>query len=210
MGQIYQAVNVESIVDDFEIKNYVETGIGICDSMSKVFPLVDNVYGIELDPDLCVKAKESFPKLNVFEGYSEDQMFNVLMNLTHEPTLFWLDAHFPNADFNGAPYDAESVASRRIPLETEVAIMTENRSLIRDVVIMDDLRIYEDGPFEGGVWADRHLAAAHGIEFVNDTFKESHHMVKSYAQQGFIILFPKSTDIDKIGEYIVGNNYILC
>jgi hypothetical protein len=217
MGQIYQAVNVDAFIDDYHIENFVETGTGIADSLSWVVNLQKdiNMYSVEVMEDLYYKNVEKLKNvanLHLKLGYTHEVLPQILAEMSKAPTLFFHDAHFPGADFGYAGYGSEQSEIKRIPLEIELNIVSQNRNCRSDVFIIDDLRIYEDGPFEGGAWADRHLAGAHGIQFVNDLFGKTHHMIKSYAQQGFIILIPNwyCDALGSIGDYLVGDNYIIC
>ena len=68
-----------------------------------------------------------------------------------EPTLFFLDAHFPGEfykDFKG--YDVTGEISIQLPLEQELKIIKRLRPDSPDVIIVDDLRLYEDGSYENG------------------------------------------------------------
>ena len=66
--------------------------------------------------------------------------------------------------------------------------------------VIDDLRIYEDGPFETGNWAERNLYGGDGIAFIEDLFEDTHFVVRSYNKQGFVILLP----VNKTGRWVTG------
>lgn len=196
MGRISHCTNLQNLVNKYSIVNYVETGVGTGDSMSDMYEVngIGWYFGIELDNNLCAELLAKFPTLWLWNDYSEAAMPKIVDLLNTQPgrpTLFWLDAHFPNADFNGAPYDAEPVESRRIPLETELRIIVENRDVSKDVIIMDDLRIYEEGPFEGGSWPMRATAGADNCNFVYELLAPTHDIAKSYIDQGYLIATPK-------------------
>ena len=71
------------------------------------------------------------------------------------PTLWWLDAHFPGADYGDAGYGAEEDIDKRLPMEKELKIMVQNRDLSNDIIFMDDLRIYVDRDFVAGSWVHK-------------------------------------------------------
>ena len=71
--------------------------------------------------------------------------------------------------------------------------------------MIDDLRIYEDGPFESGNWDERSKYGGDGIEFIENIFDKTHYIVRSYNAQGSIILFPVEKDIDnEVNNLVVG------
>ena len=147
MGQIYQAIKPKEVIETFGIKNFVETGTGIADSLSHILnvrPEDLNVYTIELMDELhsqLVKKFEGTPNLHLIKGYSNVEMKTVVEQLSSEPTLFWHDAHFPGADFNinGASYTSEPDPVKRIPLESELRVIKESgRDISKDVFVLDD------------------------------------------------------------------------
>ena len=72
-----------------------------------------------------------------------------------------------------------------------------------DVFVIDDLRVYEDGPFETGNWAERGLYGGDGIAFIEELFEDTHYVVRSYNKQGFVMLFPVNRDISEESENLV-------
>lgn len=200
MGQIYQAVKLKELFVEYGIKNFVETGTGIGDTLMEIIinkPEELNVYTIELMDELYQPLVEKFgeiPYIHLLKGYSHEQMKVALDMLSSEPTLFWHDAHFPGADFqiNGATYTSEPDPEKRIPFYAELkAIKDSGRDISKDIIISDDLWIYEDGPFEVGNWPLRSAAGGEGVDFVYDMFSDTHHIFKSYVKQGFVIMLPK-------------------
>ncbi len=81
--------------------------------------------------------------------------------------------------------------SLRLPLERELVIIKEGRDTSRDCFLIDDLRIYEDGPFTSGNWKDRKTMGGDGIDFIYRLFQETHTIVRDYAHEGYIVVRPK-------------------
>lgn len=204
MGKISNPVNLDRLIRNFNISNFVETGVGDGTSMQEVFNLnlVKNFYGIELDKNMCIKLENSELGNHVvlYNGYSKDEIFPLLKALNDKPTLFWLDAHFPDSDYNGAPYDSEPDATKRIPLNVELEAICSERNILNDVIIIDDLRVYIDGPFESGSWPFRVIAGADGYQFAKDLLSKTHIIIENYKDQGYILAFPINTN-----EYIINS-----
>jgi len=207
MGQINHPVKLEQMLKNFGIKNFVETGTGDGSSMDKVLltEIVDNAYGIELDDELYAnleKAYDGIDYMHLYKGYSEDEMANVMDDIDDEPALFWLDAHFPGADYGPAGYGAEEDVNKRLPMEAELRVMKEKRDLSKDIIFMDDLRIYVDRGYEAGNWNQRKMYGGDGYEFVEELIGDTHVLVEHHGDQGYLLAFPVDTDQEKIMEIV--------
>lgn len=209
MGQLNEAIQIKNVLDFYDIKNFVETGTGQAEVVQTVVEADDslNVHTIEVIPEIYDKNKINFSYLkdvNWHLGTSFDILPEILPDLKGT-TLFWMDAHFPGADFGLSSYGDEKDDDKRLPLKKELETIVENRDVTNDVFVIDDLRIYEDGPFGDGNWEDREKYGGDGIEFIEELFDETHYVVKSYNAQGSILLFPVSKDIEnEAGNLVVG------
>ena len=209
MGQLNQAIQIKNVLDFYDIKNFVETGTGQAEVVQTVVEADDtlNVHTIEVIPEIYDKNKINFSYLkdvNWHLGTSFDILPEILPDLKGS-TLFWMDAHFPGADFGLSSYGDEKDDDKRLPLKKELETIVANRDVTNDVFVIDDLRIYEDGPFGDGNWEDREKYGGDGIEFIEELLDETHYVVKSYNAQGSILLFPVSKDIEnEAGNLVVG------
>ena len=209
MGQLNEAIQIKNVLDFYDIKNFVETGTGQAEVVQTVVEADENlnIHTIEVIPEIYDKNKINFSYLkdvNWHLGTSFDILPEILPDLKGT-TLFWMDAHFPGADFGLSSYGDEKDDDKRLPLKKELETIVENRDVTNDVFVIDDLRIYEDGPFGDGNWEDREKYGGDGIEFIEELFDETHYVVKSYNAQGSILLFPVSKDIEnEAGNLVVG------
>ena len=122
MGQINHPVKLKQMLQEFQISNFVESGTGDGSSMDKVLltEVVDNSYGVELDDELYANLEKKYKGLDyvhLYKGYTEDRFDEVLSKLDGSPTLWYLDAHFPGADYGDAGYGAEEDIDKRLPME---------------------------------------------------------------------------------------------
>ena len=209
MGQLNQAIQIKNVLDFYDIKNFVETGTGKAEVVQTVVEADENlnIHTIEVIPEIYDKNKINFSYLkdvNWHLGTSFDILPEILPDLKGT-TLFWMDAHFPGADFGLSSYGDEKDDDKRLPLKKELETIVANRDVTNDVFVIDDLRIYEDGPFGDGNWEDREKYGGDGIEFIEELFDETHYVVKSYNAQGSVLLFPVSKDIEnEAGNLVVG------
>lgn len=196
MGLIERPVNLDKVVNHFKIKNYLETGVASGDSFRKISRFNLNMYGVEAD-DKFFPQYQQFPNATIFMGYSKDVLEKLLTYVSTDPTLYWLDAHYPGSDFHGVPYDAVKEKDIRVPLEIELNIITHNRDIKNDVFVIDDLRIYKDvpnAPFE--------LQEKGGDQFIHDMLSNTHTIHEVYDHQGYAIAFPKDIEESTIKELI--------
>jgi len=193
MGDLRQ-FNLNEIKKDYNLFYYIETGTGsgFCLDIAINYNF-EKLYSIEIFNEIYEKAKEKYlnvKNLNLINDSSENGLLKILHEI-NKPTLFFLDAHFPGADFGFTTYDSTKEKNIRIPLEEEIKILKNYKIINQSYIIIDDLRIYEDGDFEGGNWNQRSLLGGDGIEFIYDAFNGTHIIEKNYKDQGYIILKPK-------------------
>ena len=111
--------------------------------------------------------------------------------------LFFLDAHFPgevSREFKG--YKHDEPRELKLPLANELRTIKHLRPNSEDVIIVDDLRIYEDGPFEHGnmpEWAQTLGELDRNLDFICNTFPDRR-IVKDYHDEGYLMILPKHAD----------------
>lgn len=180
-------------------RHFVETGTGTGDSLAyAACSKFDSLFSIEIHPEIAAAARSKLQKdtrIRIEVGKSGDVLPELLAHLPpEEPILFWLDAHFPGADFGLARYDAEPNLQVRLPLEQELEIIRSIRPGGDDVILIDDLRIYEQGPFTNGNipdWAQTLAPDMRHVRFVDRLFTESHLIERRYEDEGYLVLLPR-------------------
>jgi len=212
MGQINQAIKVKDVFKTFGVKSFVETGTGMGESLNHILSITNDIdiHTIELMDVLYENLVSNYGNVecvNLIKGYSHEEIVKLIPNLKEGPALFWHDAHFPGADFriDGATYTSEKDPIKRIPLESELrAVVSSGRDISKDIFVIDDLRVYKDGPYQEGNWEHRKVAGADNCDFVYELFDKTHYIIESYIAQGFLILFPIDTDIETCKDLIMG------
>tara|TARA_R110002020_G_scaffold120146_3_gene273766 strand:+ start:8749 stop:9363 length:615 start_codon:yes stop_codon:yes gene_type:complete len=203
MGCI-QAFDVEQIVEKTGVKTFIETGTlhGEGVEYAKAFPF-EQIHSIEIISNLAEAAKHKFAddhRIKIHQGHSADVLEELLPKIDTS-ILFWLDAHFPGADSKHSTAGGENVYDRRVPLESEIKIISQRAGKFKDVLVIDDLWLYEDGPFETGSFNDwmkihhngetRQDLCGSDASFIENAFKDTHDIQKFYKQQGYIVCTPK-------------------
>lgn len=181
--------DLELLRAEYDLTAMVETGTwkGYAVEYARVSGF-EKIYSVELHPDFFQKAVYKFsgyPHIKIFEGASLAVLPEILHLIGDEKTLWWLDAHLHET------YGLDKDLTGRFPLEEEIRLITRERNVSRDLFIMDDLRVYETGPFERGNCGQNHRNPVQGIGFVNDLLGSTHTVEKLYAHEGYILCKPK-------------------
>lgn len=180
--------------DQWSIREMIETGTGDGESILFAKEAIHRIYSFEINEQIFNEVDRKFATNKDIRIYNNESASG-LKFLFHlykfrEPVLFFLDAHFPGADFGLAGYGDEKNKKIRLPLEEELYTIVRYHDITDDVFIIDDLRVYESGPFEAGNWEHRESTGGDGIEFIYDIFADTHYIEKDYRFQGFVLLTP--------------------
>ncbi len=184
------------IMKEYNIDSFFETGTFRGDGVEYALrsPFA-KIISVEIISEIAAEARQKFllqDNVNIITGDSLSILEKELPKLTGN-CLFWLDAHFPGADAGLTAYDADTEESVRLPLSKEVETIRRLRPGFHDVLILDDLRIYEDGPYiNGNVPADALPRQDRNTNFIYKNFSATHVILKSYLDEGYILIFPKT------------------
>jgi len=196
MGELYLH-NLGDYIQKYGCSVFIETGTGKGTGLSfaSAFPF-KKLYSIEFVESLffeCVLKFKKDDRVSLINNNSIAGLSSILCeNVIKDPCLFWLDAHFPGADFGFNSYDyLKEFKDLHKPLEKELETICSLRPNAKDVFIIDDLQIYEDGGFELLNLEFKKAYGESGIEFIERLFSATHNFTRDYRHQGFLILTPK-------------------
>lgn len=197
MGQL-QSINLQPFIDKYDLSVFVETGTGIGGSLKEVLKYnFSKYFSIEINKQVFEMARKAmeWPKnVNLINDTSISGLKGILSQVSEEtPILFWLDSHFPGADYlPGVSYFANKDNKEiNLPLESELRLIKSMRPNSKDVIICDDVRIYQDGDFTEGSWSERPLMNAGNLDFAGEVFSGSHNLSISLLDQGYLFIEPK-------------------
>ena len=202
MGEI-NIFNLEDLINQYKLTTFVETGTGEGYGLSHASKYdFQDLYSIEIIPDLYKKGIVKFKdnsRVHLLNADSIAGLNSILVNdVYNRRYMFWLDAHFPGADFHidGYSYHDDIDKSIKLPLEEELKLILSHRPNNKDVFIIDDLNLYEDGFYEcGNIREDlkylRQKYNLNGLDFITNLFSSTHKLKKVNRHQGFIFLLPK-------------------
>lgn len=196
MGKLYYACNVLELINTYNLCRFVETGTGVGESLAKAlrYPF-RSLWSSEIEPTVLDRARDRCvdDRITLFLGPSSTMMDKLGDLPSHEPILFWLDAHFPGADYQIRPYEDVEDEALRLPLRDELALIKHHRPLNQDVILIDDARIWLDGDYDNGN-IDPELAGCRpsqlGIDFIQAMFDTTHRIEVLTRDEGYILLTP--------------------
>jgi hypothetical protein len=122
---------VRQYADRFALRSFIETGTYMGDMAHAVRDRFDRIVTVELDRGFCTAARwrlRKLPHVTVIEGDSSTVLPQILQT-THEPSLFWLDAHY-----SGWPTSKTDVET---PIIRELEVIFDH-PVREHVVLIDD------------------------------------------------------------------------
>jgi len=191
MGYISN-INLTELINKYKINTFVESGTADGTGLRYVYTnsKFKNYYSSEINEKVYNKVLPKFPEKNIhlYFGDTITELPKILDLIPQEDIiLFWLDAHLP--EFSDPTFKPTSVQTR-IPLKKELEIIKSKRTKNHDVIICDDLRIYEDGPFDHGNWKDRLQFGDLGTTFIYEIMGGIYSIKKIYQHEGYIYILP--------------------
>lgn len=192
-----EGLTLPGMVKDHGLVTFFETGTGMGDTLVYVKDHFRWVFSMECYDDLYKQAKARFadnPRIQVLKGFSGTDLSSVLYKRAiQEPTMFFLDAHFPGADYHYESYESELIEQKRMPLKWEIQQIVNVKNIYHDVFIIDDLWFFEQGNFGAGPCPIRKdlLAGSDTITVIEKLLKRTHIIKRDYRYQGFLIFLPK-------------------
>lgn len=202
MGALYRFSSLGQLVKSLDLTTFIETGTGLGDSLK--FALqhdFKHLYSIEIDKELLDRLQIKDPRLNLINADSFTGLQEVL-KFCKGNCFFFLDAHFPGADFGKMSYpdSIRQYKERAFPLIKELEIITSNRDISKDVILIDDFILYDiTGDYEtnhqGVTWnyedvrKEQNLCNSESdvVKFFNNT----HSLYKIMKDQGYLLALPK-------------------
>jgi predicted SAM-dependent methyltransferase len=185
--------NLDDAIKQYNLKTFVETGTGKGDSLFYAAKhSFQHCYSIELNNRLFKKTSKIFNSdyISVLNGSSSQELRKLIPQISNDPVLFFLDAHFPSgADFGLGGYTDFDESKDNIPMIEELELIHQFRTSKKDVIIMDDLRLFKDYPKNP---LPKEIKPCPGvIEACVQYFQKSHNFLEIQQDEGYLVLLPK-------------------
>ena len=178
--------------------HFFETGTGLGSSLRHAIHNGNfkRIFSTEIHSETASKAQELFksnPAVEIKNEISTVALNKILPSLNpSESILFFLDAHFPGEvckDFNYLENIHNNIT---MPLKEELKIIKSLRSRADDILIIDDLNLYENGPFQNGNISKSYAnikMEERDLSFVGKLFNNKE-ISRDYRDEGYLILKP--------------------
>lgn len=197
--------NLQKYIDDYQTNIFLETGVGLGFSLKHAQKFnFWHLISIGLDLKEVNNAKHQFSKdkrVTIFHESSVQVLRNVLPRIKQN-IVFWLDAHLPSSYFYISSIAEKLHLSPHLnlcfPLEEELNLIFRLRWLYKDIILIDDLSMYENGLFDSGNLYGRiyPYLKSKRLFFLNK-FAKKYHIHKLYNDNGYIEMLPKKWIICK-------------
>jgi hypothetical protein len=149
-----------------------------------------------------VRATDKFkhhPNVSIINSDSLSALHEIVPTIPKEDSiLFFLDAHFPGEVEDGFDYQQNLPRDQTLPLEQELTLIDRLRPDSEDVIIVDDLKIYEDGNYaNGNIVAN--FANIHNnlrnLDFLQSLFPRKV-ITRSLLDDGYLIIQPRNLNFE--------------
>lgn len=182
----------------FDLSKYnsdilIETGTGVAHGLTYAMRFgLEQYYSCEINKQLHEGNVSKFmgvPHVKLYNCDSLTFLRTILPTIPKDKkVIFWLDAHFPGADFLTKEYSGEE-NEINLPLIYEVGLIYEHRKGCKDTLLIDDLRILK--PYERDKMEELGIFLNYpGIGFL-DCFLDTHEIKEYYVHEGYLEMTPK-------------------
>jgi hypothetical protein len=204
MGELYR-FELSPFIEKYGLKIYFETGTGMGISLRHALKSsFEEYFSVDVDPELIEKLmplKKENKNLVLIRGFSKDALQQFAPKISQDkPVLWFLDAHFPGADFHKCSYEQSIRHFKKdaFPLEEEIDIICKLRDTSQDVFILDDFVLYEKGNYAAPEWKyewlQEELDLKTNSSFIYETFNKTHNFKKDLRDQGYLVIIPKGIE----------------
>lgn len=184
---------------------FIETGTGSGGTLEHACQTgpFEKLFSVEIHKESAEKVQAKFAhisKVKIYNTTSSDALQDIFQKLKPaDKAFFFLDAHFPGEhgiDFSG--YDNLVLNKLTLPLEDELEMIRDARPDSDDIIVIDDLRLYEQGPFERGnlpIGFGGIPVEIRNTDFVYRLFGDRT-VVKDFRDEGYLIILPRGVHFE--------------
>jgi hypothetical protein len=195
MGSV-KRFNISRLYHQYKLQYFFETGTWKGDGLAYAAKTpFKKLYSSEIIESIAKEAERRFKadkRITIINDASTSALKSYLDQIKGS-CMFWLDAHFPGAEEGLQEYNQVKDENIKLPLQAELEIIASRQDRFKDVILIDDLRIYEEGAFQSGNMPDHILRPANrSIDFVYNLFGNTHNVAKSYRNEGYLYLLPRT------------------
>ena len=149
----------------------------------------------EEDPRSPCTRKALDDSVLLLHGSSVD-MLPAAIEAAEGNVLWWLDAHLPHPNGQWAgrdePISEDEVLERSVafPLERELDIMLACRDISNDVILCDDMRVYDHNTYKSQ-YRNKGYGDLGSSDFIRRALEPTHVISKTTIDSGYMIALPR-------------------
>tara|TARA_Y100000034_G_scaffold42710_2_gene52285 strand:+ start:8465 stop:9055 length:591 start_codon:yes stop_codon:yes gene_type:complete len=177
-----------------ELTAFVETGthLGAGIAFARQCNKFNEFHSVEINEYFYTEATHMFSRddrVKIWHGASDDMLPHVLAepSLQDKNILFWLDAHLPKTYKEWDDIDIEETQEQVAPLEQELKIIRELRPNNKDIIVVDDLRLYAKDNYEH---QNCDIRVTEDTDWIYDLMSDAFCIFKNLRHEGYLILVP--------------------
>lgn len=186
-------IGISKYKDNFNLNTFIETGCWQGDGIGHAGSIgFEQIYSCDIGIQYVEDCRHKYPNAHI-EHCESMQFLKNLLPTVDRPTLFWLDAHFP--EYYGTN---ESNEDYFIPLIPEIEIIKSFKPNYKnDVIVCDDIRNFRSDKnprYIPGEVEDKYYIDIDWDMFVN-ILKDTHDHEYLLKTDGVMVFYPKKVDI---------------
>lgn len=195
---VLSRIGLAEIVREHRLDTLVETGTGHGHSLLAALqvPELVDLRSIEIDFETWHRHRVGFaaePRVTLYHGDSVEVLPRIAAELAtlNRRVLWFLDAHFAGSGrLDPVPMIVDE-GEEQVPLVREFEALRAWRDLWRDVLIVDDLCLFEPGNYEADAPDLRAALGGHALDWIDAALCESHEVTRSTRDGGYLIARPR-------------------
>jgi hypothetical protein len=197
MGTV-ASIGLDWLVQSHRLDTFVESGTGHGHNLIRAlqWPQLTALHSIEIDYPTHHRAAVTFsnePRVKLYHGDSSQILGAIASELSPQRRVLWyLDAHFAGS---GRIEPLAMVVDRDprelVPLQREVVGLRGRRDLAGDVVIVDDLCLFEVGPYETDAPQLREQLGLQSLGWLDHLFSRTHEISRLTRDGGYWVARPR-------------------
>jgi len=198
MGEL-KHFDLKNLRNFYNINTLIETGTGIGSGLNYAFELdiFETLYSCEIHEEVYKKIQIQHDKCKIYNLDSISFFNSIINDIQNKNCLFWLDAHFPGADFGFGKYSDSIDENIKFPLESEIKWLFCNKDMSNDILILDDWRVYERLNYQDLSVYDKNqydfgVDLPIGGENIKQIIQNTHDIYVDLLDQGYLICTPKN------------------
>lgn len=187
-------------IDNSSCNIFIETGTGLGHSLrhalhAKIF---EKLLSTEIHEETYLTVQKKFSEFKNVKISNKKSLEFLNDELPKIPTskkiLFYLDAHFPGEVSNGFNYRNNIHDETSFPLINELNSIKQIRPTSQDIIIIDDLCLFENGDFENGNVAEdfANIGQKTGIFDIESLFSDRK-ILRDYRDEGYLLILPQES-----------------